>query len=68
MEHKLGEIAKWLSDSGMKVSEQKTELCLFYKEDTASIMVNLNERLIKSNKNINVLGVVFNSKYENRQT
>ena len=63
-ETKLWRIVKWLSDSGMKFKEQKTDLCLFYKEDTARITLNLNGKLIKSNKTINIQRVVFDSKMQ----
>ena len=62
MELELGWIAKWLTDSGMRVNEQKTDLYLFYKDDTTPITVSLNGKSIKSNKNINVLLVIFDSK------
>ena len=34
MESKLKTITKWLTDSGLKVNESKTELCHFYRNDT----------------------------------
>ena len=34
MEQKLSLITKWLTGSGLKVNEQKKELCLFYRKDT----------------------------------
>ena len=64
MERKLLIIISWLSHSGMKVNEQKTDLCLFYKGDTTPIEINLNNKVIKSNKIINVLGVIFDSKLQ----
>ena len=42
MEEKLGCIMDWLRDSGMKVNESKTDLCLFYRGDTTPIVLNLN--------------------------
>ena len=33
MQLKLEFITKWLVDSGMKVNEQKTEMCLFHRKD-----------------------------------
>ena len=57
MERKLGVIVNWLLNSGMKVNEQKTDFCLFYKRDTTPITITLNGQLVNSNKSINVLGV-----------
>ena len=64
MERKLGVIINWLQNSGMKVNEQKTDLCLFYRGDTTPISINLNNKEIKSNNTINVLGVIFDSKLQ----
>ena len=48
----------------MKVNEQKTDLCLFYKRDVAPISIVLSGQVISSNKTINVLGVIFDSKLQ----
>jgi hypothetical protein len=37
MEKTLEAITKWLKQSGMKVNQNKTEACLFYKHDVAPI-------------------------------
>ena len=42
----------------------KTDLCLFYRGDTAPISITLNNQIIKSNKSINILGVLFDSKLQ----
>ena len=54
----------WLKDSGMKVNESKTDLCLFHRGDSTPITLNLYGKMIKSNKSINVLGVIFDSKLQ----
>ena len=64
MELKLRKIMDWLKDSGMKVNESKTDLCLFYKEDSTPISLNLYGKTIVSNKTMNVLGVIFDSKMQ----
>ena len=61
---KLENVVKWLVDSGMKVNEAKTDLCLFYKQDTTPITFLLNGKQITSNSKINVLGVIFDSKLQ----
>ena len=62
MEKKLKLITKWLTGSGLKVNEQKTELCLFYRKDTPQIEIIINNVKIKSESVMNVLGVLFDSK------
>ena len=62
MEKKLEMITKWLKESGLKVNENKTELCLFHRNDTQTITINLQNQMITSRKSMNVLGVEFDSK------
>ena len=62
MTEKLEIITKWLKESGLKVNESKTELCLFYRKDTPQIEIIINNVVIKSMKSMNVLGVEFDSK------
>ena len=62
MEQKLEMITKWLKDSGLKVNENKTELCLFHRNDTQLISLSLQGQVINSKKSINILGVTFDSK------
>ena len=37
MSDKLQLVINWLTDSGLKVNESKTELCLFYRKDTPQL-------------------------------
>ena len=64
MEKSLEAIVKWLKKSGLKVNQEKTDMCLFYKHDTAAVMVNVGGIMIESKKEINVLGVTFDSKMQ----
>ena len=68
MENKLKLVTKWLIDSGLKVNETKTELCIFYKSDTNQMVLNLKSNEIKSSNSINMLGVIFDSKLHLDQT
>ena len=55
-------IINWLSDSGLKVNETKTELCLFYRKDTPPIEIIINNALIKSSNEMKMLGIKFDRK------
>ena len=55
-------ISKWLKDSGLKINENKTEICLFHRNDHAPITITINGITIKSKSSMNVLGVQFDSK------
>ena len=69
METTLRIITKWLTDSGLKVNESKTELCHFYRNDTPPVEISINNTTIKSKETMNVLGVIFDSKLNwNMQT
>ena len=62
MKTKLELITKWLRDSGLKVNEGKTEMCLFYKKDVPPVSVDLNGNVLLSKSSMNVLGVAFDCK------
>ncbi len=64
MDARLFIINQWLTNSGLKVNNVKTELCLFYKSDTLPFTCNIITcgTEITSSKTINVLGLMFDSK------
>jgi hypothetical protein len=62
MEQKLMIITNWLKNSGLKVNDSKTELCLFHRKDQPPIQITLNDQILTSKLNMNVLGVAFDSK------
>ena len=64
MERKLEIVVNWLSKSGMKVNEAKTDLCLFHYKDAAPIIVKFNGVSMVSSRKINVLGVIFDQKLQ----
>jgi exonuclease III len=55
-------IIKWLKESGLKVNDDKTEICLFYRKDTPPIKIEINGNEISSSQSMNVLGITFDSK------
>ena len=62
MQNKLNRISTWLSNSGLKVNETKTELCLFHRNDHPPIHLEFNDEILTTKNNMNVLGVSFDSK------
>ena len=64
MKKTLESITKWLKDSGLKVNEKKTEMCVFHRSVSRIINFQLNGTEIKSTPNIKVLGVIFDSKLQ----
>jgi hypothetical protein len=49
--------------SGLIVNEANTEVCLFHRNDVAPITIRINNCNVKSKKVINVLGILFYSKF-----
>ena len=64
LENDLKVIVTWLRDSGLKVNENKTEICLFHRLDVRSVSVNVGANQITSSSTMNVLGVSFDSKMQ----
>ena len=48
--------------SGLKVNDGKTEICLFHRHEQCRISITINNEIIHSKPNMNVLGVKFDSK------
>ena len=59
MEKSLAVIIKWMKQSGLKINESKTELCVFYKHEIAKPTINIGNNLVAAKDFINVLGVIF---------
>ena len=62
LQAKLQMVTAWLTSSGLKVNENKTELCLFYRKDTNPMEIILYDVKIVSEKIINILVIIFDSK------
>jgi hypothetical protein len=41
MKKSLEAITKWIKKSGLKVNQEKAKLCLFYKNDMASVSISV---------------------------
>jgi hypothetical protein len=62
IEKSLEAMTEWLRQPGLKVNIEKTEVCLFYINDTQPVLLNVSNSIITSKSEINVLGVKFDSK------
>ena len=51
-----------MRDSGLKVNDSKTELCVFHRKEIHSVWVSVGGDSGKSVNEMNVLGVIFYSK------
>ena len=61
VEASMEAITNWLTMSGMRVNEEKTECCLFYEQDQEPMSIEINGKFIKSKKHMGVLGLLFDS-------
>ena len=64
LKRKLERIIKWLKESGLKVNESKTELCIFHRTENTDGSLLIDNVLINSKSEINVLGITFDSKLQ----
>ena len=64
LQFQLERVMKWLTNSGLKVNAEKTELVVFHRSDTATSTMRINGVVVKSKKEISVLGLTFDSKLE----
>ena len=62
IELSLTNIRHWMKDSGLKINEAKTEACVFSRTDTATINISVNGVDVRTKTEINVLGILFDSK------
>ena len=53
-----------MRDSGLRVNEAKTEVCLFYKNNHPLIELEFNNVKVKSKTSMNILGVQFDSRLQ----
>jgi hypothetical protein len=51
-----------MKNSGLKESDDKTDACLFFKKDCMPVRITVENDTISTNKGLNVLGVIFDSK------
>jgi hypothetical protein len=61
MQLSLLRITNWLRDSGLSVNKNKTEICLFSRHQMIPVGINLEDAIIMSTSEMNVLGIRFDS-------
>ena len=60
----LNNIVSWLTSSGLKVNEAKTEICLFSRSNVEPVEISVSGQEVQSKTQINVLGIIFDSKLQ----
>jgi hypothetical protein len=64
MQRTIELITKWLRQSGLKVNDGKTEVCLFHRKDHPTINITFNSTTLRTKQSMNVLGILFDSKMQ----
>jgi hypothetical protein len=61
---RLEKIVKWLRDSGLKVNESKTELCIFHQNRSTEGSLKIEDTEVTSKSEMNVLGLTCDSRLQ----
>ena len=61
IKRKIIRVSNWLKKSGLKINDQKTEICIFHRKEKASATININNNEIKTSNQITILGLIFDS-------
>ena len=61
LENSLSRVVTWLTKSGLKVNEAKTEICLFSRTNMPPVFIKISNQEVESKNQINVLGIIFDS-------
>jgi hypothetical protein len=59
MSRAICRVSTWLKESGLKVNESKTELCIFHRNEKQRKTIMIGENEIKSGQSMIILGLVF---------
>ena len=54
-------VIKWMTSSGLKINETKTEICIFHRNKSITANISINQEIIPSTKTINILGILFDN-------
>ena len=58
---KIQTVSNWLTKSGLKINDQKTEICIFHRKEKSTETVSINNIQITTTNQITILGIVFDS-------
>ena len=61
IKRKIISVTNWLSGSGLKINDQKTEICIFHRREQISLNISINNTEIQTSNKINILGMIFDS-------
>ena len=62
LQEKINSAVKWITDSGLKVNLEKTEMCVFHRMDTCRAKLKLGDITVESQPHIGVLGIIIDNR------
>jgi hypothetical protein len=62
LHEKINIAVKWITDSGLKVNLEKTEVCVFHRTDTSRAKLKLGDITVESQPQIGVLGIIIDNR------
>ena len=61
IKRKINVITKWLTGSGLKINDQKTEICIFHRKELIKEEIEINNIKLETTNQMNILGMIFDS-------
>ena len=58
---KITRVTQWMTMSGLKINEKKTDLCIFHRIAQEKCTLEIDGTQIESSSQINILGLIFDS-------
>ena len=52
-------VMKWMSSSGLKINETKTEICIFHRTNSITTNIIIDNTRLTSSNTMNILGITF---------
>jgi len=62
LQENLGRAIKWITNSGLKVNLEKTEICIFHRTDTSKATLTVGNVRVESAHHMNCLGVILDNR------
>ena len=56
---KTERIIKWMTSSGLKVNESKTEVCIFHRTQSRLTNITIDNTILTTTSTMNILGITF---------
>ena len=61
IKNKINRVSSWLTGSGLKINDQKTEICIFHRKEKLSLTIIINNNEIRTTNHMTILGIIFDS-------